>query len=242
MTELSLPVVLTYLAFPLAAGHAFVRASTDNTSDVPLLAGPAVVYVDGLETVRGAALPWTPPGQKVVLNSGADHDVAVSTEEPSTSSKARSIGGNVGAHPALALSTPRDHWPLGRHPASFSFASFSSLALSVHEIFSRPPPPFISPAQVEGDVAKFRRFTVSRRVTVASKKAVALRVVVRDQIPVVESAGFNVESKVRVSVPSLVCSCLLDGDVVAWFTALRLRCCRRTAVVARAWCASQPLL
>lgn len=48
-------------------------------------------------------------------------------------------------------------------------------------------------------MAKFRRFTISRRVTVTSKKAVAVRLLVRDQIPVVEAAApYNVDCKVRV--------------------------------------------
>jgi chaperonin cofactor prefoldin len=81
-----------YEATPALQKTAFLKARVDNGATLPLLAGPATIFVKG--TYSGEAqLPTTGPGGTIELPLGADEDIQLTrTVVPQTSSQGFLVG------------------------------------------------------------------------------------------------------------------------------------------------------
>jgi uncharacterized protein (TIGR02231 family) len=81
-----------YEATPALKKTAFLKARVDNGATLPLLAGPATIFVKG--TYSGEAqLPTTGPGGTIELPLGADEDIQLTrTVVPQTSSQGFLVG------------------------------------------------------------------------------------------------------------------------------------------------------
>jgi uncharacterized protein (TIGR02231 family) len=76
LVTIDLPVTLTHVTAPSALEAVFATAKATNTSEVPLAAGAASVFLDG-QFVTRSTLPRTPVGEELRVSVGRDEGVSV---------------------------------------------------------------------------------------------------------------------------------------------------------------------
>ena len=77
VTKLShLPTKLTHVVMPTRAQVAYLRAHLTNTDAMPLLAGTASIYLDGV-FVSKTDLKYISPLEEFSLNLGVDHELDI---------------------------------------------------------------------------------------------------------------------------------------------------------------------
>ncbi|OPZ68743.1 MAG: hypothetical protein BWY83_02211 [bacterium ADurb.Bin478] len=73
------PAALSCLTIPKMSQHAYLQGSFENSSEYPLIAGPAVTYVDG-DYVGKSRLQNKAVGEKVELSLGIDPNIKIKHE------------------------------------------------------------------------------------------------------------------------------------------------------------------